>query len=220
MGKKNSDIETHSFPNKGELHIWKAFSCNKKKERNLIGYNKECSISSSSTDGYFTPSRRIVVQIAASYLCLDPKYISLGINDGGKPHIENQDRLHFNLSHCGDDVVVVFSRDPVGFDMERKDRKSDFIRVARRFFNVSEADEIEKHGEDLFLQRWTAKEAMLKLEGSGLRGGLANAEVVSPGYGRVIGRRVFLKELDWPLHYAHVASLKRIVVMREFEFKE
>lgn len=215
-----SEKKALSFPAAGEIHIWKIFSFSRKNnsENGLNRDNRE--VSSVFKNGDLTPSRRIILKIAASYLGVDEQSISLGINDGGKPFIEGEEGLHFNASHCGGDLAVAFGYAPVGFDMERKDRKADFVGVAKRFFSEDEAREISQYGGDLFLRLWTAKEAMLKLTGRGLQGGLANAVVLPEGGGSVCGERVFLKELVWPEHVAHVASRSDVATVREFLFRE
>lgn len=209
-----------SCPTSGEFHIWKAFSFRKKEQ--LI--NRESTdhggISLINDNTVFTPSRRIVAEIAASYLGALSKDIQFDDNEEGKPFIKGVDGLYFNLSHCGNDLAVVFASEEVGFDMEQKGRKADFGRLAKRFFTAEEAIEVEKNGGELFLHRWTAKEAMLKLIGRGLQGGLANAVVVSSNRGKVCGEIVSLLGLDWPEYHAHIATRGQVKVVREFEFTE
>lgn len=204
----------------GEIHVWKAFSFNTKELFIDSGVNRGCGISSDQKNKVFTPSRRVVAEIAASYLGAIPSDITFDISKEGKPYIRGAADLHFNLSHCGKDLAVVFASEEVGFDMEQKGRQADFVKLAKRFFTAAEAIEVEKNGGALFLQQWTAKEAMLKLLGRGLQGGLASAVVVSDGCGVVCGESVRLHELVWSAHHAHVAMRGAIEVVREFEFME
>lgn len=220
MEKYPLNIGKTTLPEPGEIHLWKAF--NAKKETKLTGDNFPSidRVSSISKHGGLSPSRRIVAIVAASYLGVSVDAISLGVNEGGKPYIEGSGSLHFNISHCGAELAIAFACEPIGFDMERKDRNADFIGLAKRFFSVAEAIEIEQYGGALFLKWWTAKEAMLKLVGSGLQGGLKSAEVISPGVGCVCGEEVTLKAIEWPEHHAHVASHGEVKRVREFEIKE
>lgn len=208
------------FPNMGEIHVWKAFSFNKKNGSNDNEITGKKHVSIRDGSGGLTPGREIAARIASRYLGVDVRDIVLEINQWGKPCLEGNGRLHFNLSHCRGDMAAAFASEPVGFDMERKGRKADFVGLARRFFSPDEAIEIERRGGDLFLEWWTAKEAILKMDGSGLQGGLARAGVGSPGWGRWDGGKVGLRRLDWPEFCAHVCTRGEVLEVREFEFRE
>ena len=204
-------------PVAGEIHVWKAFSFNNKNLFGTFKENRNNQLSLTNQNGVISPSRRVVSAIAAKYMDCKSSDIQFQVNKEGKPSIRDIDSLEFNLSHCGNDLVVVFACEPVGFDMECKDRKADFTGLARRFFSPTETIEIEKHGGELFLRWWTAKEAMLKLLGCGIQGGLANAKVLSSGGGVVCGEQVCLREFEWSKHYAHLATWREVQEVREFE---
>jgi len=128
---------------------------------------------------------------------------------GGKPILRNIPDLHFSLTHTGTEVALAFSRSPVGFDMEKSDRRTDFLSVAKRFFTATELAEIETLGpesERRFLELWTAKEAILKLEGTGISGGLERARILSDSNGDLDGRSVCLHRVEWPGLIANLAS--------------
>lgn len=204
-------------PSAGEVHVWKIFSFNHKNIFGVVENNRNNQFSLTKQNGVMTPSRRVVSLIAAKYMDCKSSDIQFQVNEEGKPSIGDMHSLEFNLSHSGNDLVVVFACEPVGFDMECKDRKADFIGLARRFFSPAESIEIEKHGGELFLKWWTAKEAMLKLLGCGIKGGLANAEVVSSVRGVVCGEKVCLREFEWSKHYSHLATRGEVRQVREFE---
>jgi len=143
---------------------------------------------------------------------------------GGKPFFVNHPNLHFSLSHSGGEVAIAFSRTPIGFDVEKKERRADFVSIAQRFFSVAEAAQIAAAGEraaSLFVDLWTAKEAILKLEGSGISGGLERALVWSEFEGELDGRRVHLHRMEWPGFVARVASFEepRFVRVKELVFQ-
>jgi len=143
---------------------------------------------------------------------------------GGKPFFVNHPDLHFSLSHSGGEVAIAFSRTPIGFDVEKKERRADFVSIAQRFFSVAEAAQIAAAGEraaSLFVDLWTAKEAILKLEGSGISGGLERALVWSEFEGELDGRRVHLHRMEWPGFVARVASFEepRFVRVKELVFQ-
>jgi len=146
------------------------------------------------------------------------------MHPGGKPFFVNHPNLHFSLSHSGGEVAIAFSRTPIGFDVEKKERRADFVSIAQRFFSVAEAAQIAAAGEraaSLFVDLWTAKEAILKLEGSGISGGLERALVWSEFEGELDGRRVHLHRMEWPGFVARVASFEepRFVRVKELVFQ-
>jgi len=131
---------------------------------------------------------------------------------GGKPFLINIPELHFSLSHTGREVALVFSRSPVGFDMEKSGRQTDFLTLAKRFFTATEVAAIVAAGNDAgpcFLELWTAKEAILKLEGTGISGGLDRARILSESEGNLDGRRVYLHRLEWPGLIAKLAAFEK-----------
>lgn len=96
--------------------------------------------------------------------------IEITKSEKGKPFIITRKDAHFNISHSGNWVVMVFSNHEVGVDIEKL-KPVDF-RVARRFFSPMEIADLEKlKGElkrDYFFTLWTLKESYLKLLGRGL----------------------------------------------------
>ncbi|MCF0196907.1 MAG: 4'-phosphopantetheinyl transferase superfamily protein, partial [Bacteroidaceae bacterium] len=83
--------------------------------------------------------------------------------------------IHFNLSHCRSAVGCVVSDKPCGLDIERIRRAEDAL--IRHTMNEEEQAEIANAADkDLaFTILWTRKEAVLKLAGTGISGGLHNA---------------------------------------------
>ena len=84
---------------------------------------------------------------------------------GGKPC---WDGCHFNLSHSGPYVVLAVGERPVGVDVECFRERRNAEALAKRYFTPEEmayADGNREH----FFRVWTAKEARLKWDGTGLR---------------------------------------------------
>jgi 4'-phosphopantetheinyl transferase len=82
--------------------------------------------------------------------------------------------LRFNLTHTAGLVAcaLVHGHD-VGIDAEAVDRKCNYLELAQRFFTTQEVEDLgrrpaEARGE-AFLAIWTAKEAVIKATGQGLR---------------------------------------------------
>lgn len=84
----------------------------------------------------------------------------------GKPKLAEcgNDRLHFNLSHSGDMVLIAIATQPVGVDIEFA-RPLDYAGLASHCFAAEEARRvIDSHS---FFEHWTAKEAVIKASGRG-----------------------------------------------------
>ena len=97
----------------------------------------------------------------------------------GKPYVEGQTCIFFNLSHSGDYLIAGFSDSEIGVDIERI--KGERMEVARRFFHPREIQYLEylsgEAREDLFFRYWSVKESFLKYTGSGLTVPLSEFEV-------------------------------------------
>ena len=182
------------------------------------------AISCQDTRETFILSRCAIRSLVAKYTRKPSEEKCIDTHPGGKPFLVNHPDLHFSLSHSGKEVAIAFSRMPIGFDVEKKERRADFVSIARRFFSVAEAAQIAAAGEhaaSLFVDLWTAKEAILKLEGSGISGGLERALVWSEFEGELDGRRVHLHRMEWPGFVARVASFEepRFVRVKELVFQ-
>jgi len=162
----------------------------------------------------FIVGRSGLRRAAAAYTGLDPRAVVISQSSSGKPFIENAD-IHFNLSHSGGDVVAAFSSGPVGIDIESPGRCRDFAGVARRFFHPDEAAWIS--GEEEFLLCWTAKEAMLKLDGGGLAGGLERSRVTPDGGGSLGGKPVSITRFRIGACPAAVATFSPVEVKGWFQ---
>lgn len=175
------------------------------------------AISSQNARTTFLLSRCAINTIVKHYTKNRNFSTEIHTHPGGKPFLINVPDLHFSLSHTGSEVAIVFSRVPVGFDMEKTDRKTDFLPLAKRFFTVAELAGIVAAGTNTgsrFLELWTAKEAILKLEGTGISGGLDRARILSETEGNLDGRRVYLHRVEWPGLSGKLASFEKPVAVR------
>jgi 4'-phosphopantetheinyl transferase len=131
----------------------------------------------------FIVARGRLRQILSVYLDIKPEKIEFQYGDRGKPHIaDDRLNLQFNLSHSEDlAVCAVTKNNRIGIDIEYIKEKYDCANIAKRFFTVREAREIESIDEPdrsrYFLRLWTAKEAFLKAMGDGLAGSLDKIEI-------------------------------------------
>lgn len=83
-------------------------------------------------------------------------------NEHGKPFFELGKK--FSISHSGRFTVVAVSEDEIGVDIEERENINP--AVAKRCFTEEEQD-FAKLSTKNFLRIWTAKEAVLKLLGTG-----------------------------------------------------
>ena len=86
----------------------------------------------------------------------------------GKPYLPEHPDIHFNLSHSGPWVVLAMGDSPVGVDVECFCQNRNVEVLAKRQFTPEEQRFVGS-SQERFLRIWTAKEARLKWDGTGLR---------------------------------------------------
>ena len=89
-------------------------------------------------------------------------------NEHGKPSIPNRDNLQFSISHTKNAIAVALSSQPVGIDVEQIRQASPAL--IEKTMNASERQQIAEsaHPDATFTALWTRKEAVLKLQGTGI----------------------------------------------------
>lgn len=109
-------------------------------------------------------------------------------DENGRPYIDGNDRsprFDFSLSHAGRHIAVALavseneSEQPrVGIDVEIPHERISKEKLAGRFFSSREKARLEKYGysDAEFLRIWTRKESYLKFVGTGLSGGMKEAD--------------------------------------------
>ncbi len=114
-------------------------------------------------------------QCTLSYIllleALDREYNITGLptfveNEHGKPSLQEYPDIHFNLSHCRSIVACAVDNAPVGIDVEDLGRYNQ--HVARYCMNDDEMQQIGT-SDTIFTHLWTQKEAVFKLQGTGIR---------------------------------------------------
>lgn len=99
-------------------------------------------------------------------------------NKYGKPYLEDDHGLYFNISHCSELAICAAAEHPVGADAEKI---RDFPeRVVKRCFTLKETEYIKKSKspQKAFFQLWTLKESYVKAIGKGLIYPLKKAEFI------------------------------------------
>lgn len=120
----------------------------------------------------FVRGRGYLRTILAECLDIAPEALDLKKHEHGKLYLESNP-VYFNLTHSAGAGVIAVSEDhPVGVDLEFVNRKTKVLEIARSVLNDRELAYLERtRAEDrerLFFHFWTAKEAYLKLLGTGL----------------------------------------------------
>lgn len=107
------------------------------------------------------------------HMQLPPQRVPLHEALGRKPVVIGNP-LHFNLSHSADLAVCAISKcRPVGIDVEKFNITRPEPELCQQVFTSNELKSLSKCENEVFMQCfyafWTAKEAMMKLTGLGVR---------------------------------------------------
>lgn len=97
-------------------------------------------------------------------------------DEDGKPRIRGLEGVEFNLSHSGRYAACILGDSPVGVDVQVI---RDGGKIAERRFLPEEQEAMTRSSDptETFCRIWTAKEAYLKMLGTGLRRSLASFQV-------------------------------------------
>ncbi|MEX0290249.1 MAG: 4'-phosphopantetheinyl transferase superfamily protein [Flavobacteriaceae bacterium] len=106
-------------------------------------------------------------------LKIDPRNVQLKFNKYGKPELEANPGLKFNVSHSEDIVILGFSKARlIGVDVERVKPFADLLKIAANYFSNSELDRLNlipsEEQPRAFYRCWTRKESFIKAIGDGL----------------------------------------------------
>lgn len=120
----------------------------------------------------------------------------------GKPYLDT--KFNFNISHSGELVICVASKDKVGIDIEEIVPIQ--IEEFKSQFSLAEWQKIQtaSDSQSCFFQQWTVKEAVAKADGRGLNILLSTINTSSPV---LEGKQWHLKEITnfsgYACHMAH-----------------
>jgi 4'-phosphopantetheinyl transferase len=135
-----------------------------------------------------TEGRAPLIRVLARYLAIEPAAVELSEGVHGRPALAGThgDALDFNWSHSGDHALIAIARGIApGVDIERRRPRPKALEIAQRFFSSDEiavlANAAPERRSGIFLDIWTAKEALLKAHGRGLSFGLDRLSVVADG---------------------------------------
>ena len=120
-----------------------------------------------------TPRRGLTYHFSRGYLRhvmsnmtgLEPLDIPLKADPGEPPSLA-KGLGYLSMSHCSDALLIGWSSEKIGVDIERKDRQFQAQKLSKRFFSQCENCEIENltpsKAKELVLKRWVIKEAAIK----------------------------------------------------------
>lgn len=163
----------------------------------------------------FAVGRGFLRQVLGRYLETKPEALQFSYGAYGKPALDGEQTLQFNMSHSrAVGLVAVTEAKDVGVDVEyiRADFASE--EIARRFFSPTEVEAFNALPEDQqvagFFRCWSRKEAYIKAIGRGLSQPLDGFDVtlapdVAPALLRADGddvSRWSLSDLDAGEDYA------------------
>jgi 4'-phosphopantetheinyl transferase len=114
--------------------------------------------------------------------------LALVRGEHGKPHLAPPLALEFNLSNTRGGAVIGISHvQPLGVDIETRQRSRPVIELARRYFAGDEAAALSNiataHRQTAFLRLWSCKEAVVKALGRGIGFGLARVSFALDDFG-------------------------------------
>ena len=122
----------------------------------------------------YVVTRSLVRIVLGQHTGEDPRAVRVSRTDTGKPMAE---RVHFNVSHSGDLVLVAVSDErAIGVDVERRRPVERVQALVERWLTPDERRDLDRirgaEGDesDAFLRVWSLKEARLKALGVGISG--------------------------------------------------
>lgn len=118
--------------------------------------------------------------------------MELGCEPSGKPCFTTGSPWKFNVTNSRDVTLAAFAAEPVGIDVEFLSRRVRAGDLASRYYAREEACWVRDGSCPIeitrrFLILWTAKEALVKLDGCGLSG-LARTRIEIPMDGGTVRR--------------------------------
>ena len=141
-------------------------------------------------------------------LGLDPAAVRLRRGVRGRPELDSDYAVDFNVSHTGETALIAIAtvaRDGtrIGIDIERDDRQVNADGLARKFLTERERAGIAPLPPDArrqqFLRLWTCKEALSKATGDALSAPFRNMDVALDGGPRLVAGPMPYTPAAWRL---------------------
>ena len=115
----------------------------------------------------FRHSRGYVREVLSTLFKIPALNIPLHAPPGSPPDLP-QKFGYVSFSHCRDSLLVSWSSNKIGVDIERKDRSFDALKIMERFYCEIEKKNIRSlkkiYQKNTILKLWNLKEAAIKLQ--------------------------------------------------------
>ena len=164
---------------------------------NISEYHFTQRIKNKHIQNKFIVQRSILKILLSHIYNIKEKDIVVERDSNGKPFCNTTSNINFNISNNRNIISYIFSMDsPVGIDIENINHKLAFHDIAEIFFTFTEQEYL-KLSEDLpydFYRIWTAKEALLKSNGIGIKYGCKSVEMIDIIYNKHIFDYNFMDE--------------------------
>lgn len=149
--------------------------------------------------------------ILGALLAMAPQEVAIVRGERGRPRLERNPALDFNVSHTGDVALIGATRAArIGVDVERLDRAINVPGIARKFLTDAErrslADVDADSARKRVLRLWTCKEAMSKATGDALSAPFGSLDVALHEGPRLCGGPAPYEPSRWTLHCAAVPA--------------
>ncbi|WP_288262121.1 4'-phosphopantetheinyl transferase superfamily protein [uncultured Prochlorococcus sp.] len=110
----------------------------------------------------FLETRAYLRKSLSTLFDLDPLEIPINANPGEPPRLP-LGLGYISLSHCKDAVTIVWHRNKIGIDIERKDRDFNYAKLAKKyFFHTNKSIHKNNLNKNMILNQWCATEAAIK----------------------------------------------------------
>jgi 4'-phosphopantetheinyl transferase len=153
--------------------------------------------------------------LLGNMLDIEPGAIRLRRGIRGRPELEGEYGIDFNVSHTGDTALIAIASGiqdgtRIGIDIEREDRAVNADGLARKFLTERERAGIASMDSDerrrTFLQLWTCKEAMSKATGDALSAPFRHIDVTLDDGPRLVAGPAPYTPAEWQLVAAAVPA--------------
>ncbi len=158
--------------------------------------------------GRWIAGRATLRSLLGHALGLDPSAVRLRRGVRGRPELDGDYAVDFNVSHTGDTALIAIATGiqdgtRIGIDVERGERRVNADGLARKFLTERERAEIALVASDVrrqrFLRLWTCKEAMSKATGDALSAPFRHMDVMLDGGPRLIAGPAPYAPAAWQL---------------------
>ncbi len=167
----------------GEIHVWRADLDARTPDEAVLSPEEwtRAARMRGKARPRFVRSRELLRRLLSAYGAGPPRALRIGLGAEGKPHLE-AGGVRFSLAHTAGLWLAAFASDrDVGVDVERTARDVDPDRVASRIFAPGEVEALRRLPREAkiagFFRAWTVREALVKVQGTGMFTFAAKVEV-------------------------------------------